>query len=229
MSTLIRRASRRVPSIVPRHAGNLQRMATTDEHRTIAPIVGPDDPAAVHRLRDRDQAAVQRGATSRTTSRSASASRASTRTRAASTPTCTASSCGRCASTPATQRQGIQRALPLPARARLDRAEHGVRPAHPARPGLRQPALPGRGRPHRRGDRHDRRHAHGVRRDPAGPGVDVDDDQRPGGGAAAALRAGRPRSRASPPSSCAGPPRTTSSRSTSRAGTSSTRPRARSG
>ena len=127
------------------------------------------------------------------------------------------------------ERQGVQRALPLPARARLDRAEHGVRPADPARPGLRRPALPRRGRPHRRRDRHDRRHADRVRWDPARPGVDVDDDQRPGGRAAAALRAGRPRSRASPPSSCAGRPRTTSSRSTSRAGTSSTRPRARSG
>src|SRR5262249_16980721 len=30
--------------ILPLYAGNLQPMATTDEHRTIAPIVGPDDP-----------------------------------------------------------------------------------------------------------------------------------------------------------------------------------------
>ena len=67
----------------------------------------------------------------------------------------------------------------------------GLRPADPARPGLRQPALPRRGRPHRRRDRHDRRHAHGVRPDPARPGLDVDDDQRAGVGAAAALRARR--------------------------------------
>jgi hypothetical protein len=43
----------------------------------------------------------------------------------------------------------------------LDRAVDGVRPADAAGPGLRQPALPRRGRPHGRGDRHDRRHAHG--------------------------------------------------------------------
>ena len=67
----------------------------------------------------------------------------------------------------------------------------GVRPADPARPGLRRPALPRRGRPHRRRDRHDRRHAHRVRRDPARPGLHVDDDQRAGRGAAAALPARR--------------------------------------
>ena len=87
--------------------------------------------------------------------------------------------------------QGVQRALPLPAGARVDGPVDGLRPAHPAGPGLRQPALPGRGRPHRRGHRHDRRHAHGVRRDPARPGLDVDDDQRARRGAAAALRARR--------------------------------------
>ena len=67
----------------------------------------------------------------------------------------------------------------------------GLRPADAARPGLRQPALPRRGRPHGRRDRHDRRHAHGVRRHPAGPGLDVDDDQRAGRVPAAALRARR--------------------------------------
>ena len=122
-------------------------------------------------------------------------------------------------------REGVQRALQVPARARLDRPLDGVRPADPARPRLRRPALPRRGRPHRRRDRHDRRHADRVRRDPARPGLDVDDDQRARRGAAAALPArrrgaGRRRRR-----SCAARSRTTSSRSTSRAGTSSTRPR----
>ena len=84
-----------------------------------------------------------------------------------------------------------QPALPLPDRARLDRAVDGLRPADPARPRLRRPALHGRGRPHRRRHRHDRRHAARLRGDPAGRRLDLDDDQRPGGRAAAALRAGR--------------------------------------
>ena len=46
----------------------------------------------------------------------------------------------------------------------------------------------------------------------------------PAAGAAAALRAGRRGAGRAAPRSCAAPPRTTSSRSTSRAGTSSTRP-----
>ncbi len=69
-----------------------------------------------------------------------------------------------------------------------DRPVDGLRPADAARPGLRRPALPGRGRAHRRRDRHDRRHADRVRRDPARPGLDVDDDQRARGGPADALR-----------------------------------------
>ena len=87
--------------------------------------------------------------------------------------------------------QGVQRALPLPALQGLDRPVDGLRPAHPAGPRLRQPALPGRGRPHGRGDRHDRRHAHRLRRHPARPGLDVDDDQRARRVPAAALRARR--------------------------------------
>ena len=42
--------------------------------------------------------------------------------------------------------QDDQRPLPVPARARLDRAVDGVRPAHAARPRLRRPALPRGGR-----------------------------------------------------------------------------------
>ncbi len=89
------------------------------------------------------------------------------------------------------ERQGVQRALPLPARARRHRPVDGLRPAHPARPRLRRLPLPRGGRPHRRGHRHDRRHADGVRPDPARPGLDVDDDQRPGQRADAPLRTGR--------------------------------------
>ncbi len=88
-------------------------------------------------------------------------------------------------------RRRDQPALPLPDRARVDRALDGLRPAHPARPRLRRPALHGRGGPHRRGHRHDRRHAPGVRPDPAGRRLDLDDDQRPGRRAAAPLRARR--------------------------------------
>ena len=89
------------------------------------------------------------------------------------------------------QPRGHERALPLPDRARLDRPLDGVRPADPARPRLRRPALRRRGRPDRRPDRHDRGHADLLRSDPARPGLDLDDDQRAGRGPAAALRAGR--------------------------------------
>ena len=53
------------------------------------------------------------------------------------------------------------------------------------------PRALGRGGPHGGRDRLDRGHAHRVRRDPAGRGLDVDDDQRAGRGAAVPLRAGR--------------------------------------
>ena len=77
-------------------------MATTDEHRTIAPIVGPDDP---RRFTDSgiEVKPLYSERTCRPTCPSGSASPASIRSRAGSTPTCTASSCGRCASTPATR------------------------------------------------------------------------------------------------------------------------------
>ena len=106
--------------------------------------------------------------------------------------------------------EGVQRALPLPDLEGLDRAVDGVRPADAARARLRQPALPGRGRPHRRRDRHDRRHAHGLRRHPARRGLDLDDDQRPGRVPAAALRAGRRGAGRAGARSCAARPRTTS-------------------
>ena len=120
-------------------------------------------------------------------------------------------------------RGGDERALPLPARARPDRPLDRVRPADPARLRLRRPARARRGRPHRRRDRLARRHGAPLRRDPARRGVHVDDDQRAGVAAAAPVRArrrgaGRPRR-----PRCAAPSRTTSSRSTSRAGTTSSR------
>ena len=105
--------------------------------------------------------------------------------------------------------RGHQRALPLPDRARLDRPLDGLRPADPARPRLRRPALPRRGRPHRRPDRHDRGHADLLRPDPARQGLDLDDDQRPGGDPAAALRAGRRGAGRARRRSCAARSRTT--------------------
>ena len=88
-------------------------------------------------------------------------------------------------------RAGDQHPLPVPAREGLDRPLDGVRPADAARARLRRPAVPRRGRAHRRRDRLDRRHADGLRPDPARPGLDLDDDQRAGRDPAAAVRAGR--------------------------------------
>ena len=102
--------------------------------------------------------------------------------------------------------RGDERALPLPARARADRALGRVRPADPARLRLRRPARRGRGGADRRRDRLARRHGAPVRRDPARRGLDLDDDQRAGRAAPAPLRArrrgagrrGRPAARHSP-------------------------------
>ena len=88
-------------------------------------------------------------------------------------------------------RRGDQPPLPLPDRARLDRALDGLRPADPARSRLGRAAVRRRGRPHRGRDRHDRGHADLLRPDPARRGLDLDDDQRPGRDPAAPLRAGR--------------------------------------
>ena len=60
-------------------------------------------------------------------------------------------------------------------------------------------------------------------RDPARPGLDLDDDQRAGRAPPAALRAGGRGAGRARPTSSAARPRTTSSRSTSRAGTTSSR------
>ena len=84
-----------------------------------------------------------------------------------------------------------------------------------------------RSRPRRRGHRFDRRHGGAVRRHPARPGVDVDDDQRHGDHPAGAVRRRRQAPGRGAASSCRGPFRTTSSRSTSRAAPISTRRRPR--
>ena len=110
--------------------------------------------------------------------------------------------------------RGDERALPLPARPRADRALGRVRPPDAARLRLGRPARARRGGADRRRDRLDR--GHGVLFDgiPLDDRLDVDDDQRAGGAAPAPLRArrrgpGRRRRR-----SCAARCRTTSSRST---------------
>jgi hypothetical protein len=83
---------------------------------------------------------------------------------------------------------GDERAVPLPPRARPDGPIHGVR--HADADGLRQRPRPlaGRGRPRGCRDRLARRHGDPVRRDPAGRGVDVDDDQLAGSDSARVLR-----------------------------------------
>ena len=220
------RCSERRPA--RRALGNLPAMATADEHRTIAPIVGPDDPRRftdsgieikplyderdlppdlAERLGEPGEYPFTRGV-----HRDMYREQLWTMRQYAGY---------------ASAKESNERYRYLLEHG-LDRAVDGLRPADPARPRLRRPALPGRGRPHRGRDRHDRRHAHRVRSDPARPGLDLDDDQRAGQRAAAALRAGRRGAGRRRSSSCAAPPRTTSSRSTSPAGTSSTRPRARS-
>ena len=84
-------------------------------------------------------------------------------------------------------RRGDERALPLPARARADRALDRVR--HADADGLRlgPPAIARRGRPRGRRDRLARGHGDALRRHPARRGLDVDDDQLAGGDAARLL------------------------------------------
>ena len=88
-------------------------------------------------------------------------------------------------------RHGVQRALPPAGRGRHRRPVGRLRPADPDGLRLRRPGGARRGRQGRRGDRLDRGHAHAVRRHPARRGLHLDDDQRPGRAAAAALPAGR--------------------------------------
>ena len=164
-------------------------MSATEDHRFVAPIVGPDDPRhftdsgiEIKGLYDESDVPEQlqlgepgefpytRGVHPRHVPQAAVDDAPVRRLRL---------------------RQGVERALQVPARARLHGPLDGIRSADPARPRLGRLALPRRGRPHRRRDRHDRRHADRVRRHPARPGLDLDDDQRARRGAAAALPAGR--------------------------------------
>ena len=88
-------------------------------------------------------------------------------------------------------RGGDERALPLPARPRPDRALDRVR--HADADGLRlgPRALAGRGRPRGRRDRLARGHGDALPRHPARRGLDLDDDQLAGGDPARVLRRGR--------------------------------------
>ena len=85
-------------------------------------------------------------------------------------------------------RRGDERALPLPAGPRPDRPLDRVRHADPDGPRLRPRPQPGRGGRRGGGDRHPRRRDRPLPRHPAGPGDDLDDDQRPGGDPARLLR-----------------------------------------
>ena len=117
----------------------------------------------------------------------------------------------------------VQPALPLPAGAGRQRPERRLRPADADRLRLGPPAGRGRSRASRRRHRFDRGHGGAVRRHPARPGVDVDDDQRDGDHPAGAVRRGRHGGRAWRRRRCPARCRTTSSRSTSRAAPTSTR------
>ena len=81
-----------------------------------------------------------------------------------------------------------ERALPLPARSRPDRALDGLRHADADGLRLRPRALAGRGRPRGRRDRLARGHGDALRGDPARRGLDLDDDQLAGGDPARVLR-----------------------------------------
>ena len=126
-------------------------------------------------------------------------------------------------------RQGVERALPQEPREGPDRPVGGLRPAHAdrLRPGPR--AGPRRGRQGRRLDRAQGRHARAARRHPARRDEHVDDDQRHRGVAARPLHdrgRGERRRRARPSRA---PPRTTSSRSSSPAAPTRSRPSPRCG
>ena len=86
---------------------------------------------------------------------------------------------------------GVQPALSRAGRGRHRRAERRVRPAHPDGLRLRRPGRARRGRQGGRRDRLGRGHARALRRHPAGLRVHLDDDQRAGRRAAAALPVGR--------------------------------------
>ena len=84
--------------------------------------------------------------------------------------------------------RGDQRALPLPARPRPGRPEHGLRHAEPHGPRLRPRLGAGRGRPRGSRGRHRRRHGDAVRRHRPRRDLRLDDDQRARCGDARLLR-----------------------------------------
>ena len=88
-------------------------------------------------------------------------------------------------------RARVQRALPPAHRGRHHRAVRRLRPAHPDGIRLRRPGGARGGRQGGRGDRLGGGHERAARRHPARPGLHLDDDQRPGRGAAAPLPARR--------------------------------------
>ena len=161
----------------------------------------------------------------RTPGRTSSASRARSRSRAARAPTATGRAPGRCASTPASRRP------------RRRTAGSGCC-SSAARPGCRwrstcrrssgldsdDPRAAGEVGRTGVGDRLGRGHGAAVRRHPARRGrLDVDDHQRAGVAAAAAVRTGRHGAGRRSRRISAARSRTTSSRSTARAGTTSSR------
>ena len=176
--------------------------------------------SARDRVRDRGEAGLHGGRRRRRRS----SRPASSRSRAAPTRTCTAAGRGRSASTRASPRRRSRTSATATC---STRGQTGLSIAFdlPTQLGLRlrRPARARRGRPHRRRDRLARGHGGPARRHPARRGVDVDDDQRARRAAAAALRARRRGAGRARRRRCAAPCRTTSSRSTSRAGTTSSR------
>ena len=133
------------------HAASGRRVEQGQRARSCHPVY-PRDP--VHRVNTlpacRPSAPPTPGSRCRswraTPVRTSSASPAGSRSPAASAPTATAAAPGRCASTPASLGGGDERALQAAADARPDGSVDRVRPADPARAGLRRPARPRRGR-----------------------------------------------------------------------------------
>ncbi len=159
------------------------------------------------------------------THRARSSLPASFRSRAGRIRTCIAAGPGRCASTPASaRRQETNERFRYLLERGPDRALRRLRPADAARLRLRRPARrrARSGAPGVAIDSLDG-HADAARRDPARRGLDLDDDQRAGGAAPAALRTGRRGAGRVGRRASAARSRTTSSRSTSRAGPTSSR------
>ena len=206
------------------------RAAEDDLHRYIAPVVGPDDPRVFTDSGIEIEPPLRRGRRRPGPRGAARRARRATRSPAASTRACTATGSGRCASTPASRRPedtneryryliehgstGLSMAFDLPTQLGRD-SDDPLCDGEVGRTGVPIDTI------------EDMRICFDA--DPARPGLDLDDDQRAGGGPAAALRAGRRGAGRRRPRSCAARSRTTCSRSTWRAATTSTRPSRRCG